>query len=1071
MSSSKYLASYYSLAEKLSSGEISEDELSRAATSLPPLDRLRLDQLAQKSEETSRSQPRLGWAISAVADAITVQTADPFLEALSAWYLARSANEWLRPNRAENAVQRAQSGFTALGETGWAAACVWQRYAQPWTRNDITLAEKELKDALVTLEQAEFLEFLPHCRLSLAYAQILRGNFGEAWENIEESEKAVTLKSDQLNQARCWLHKSSALRRQGDYDKSLVFLRRALPVFEELNARMDAAKTHYQIGVSQWRLENTLQTAENHFTLAAQVFAEGDLPLWEGICYGGLAQIYSDTGQLRHSKEMLQKARKVYAHFNVLGLRADNLMDSGRLDMFRGDQTSSIENLAKAENLYATLGTQRMSAIAAIYQGRACSQFGNYLQALRHLERAQEQLESLEEPERLAECKMHLAQVWLRVGRPDQTHILLEQATQYYRHADQKDFLASVLNRRADAFFLEDNTSEAIACLEEAFATSQELGGRPRIALSHRMLGEVWLYSGKKDEAYRHLHTALTDFTEMGMTVEQAACQVALGEYYLQISQTEPAQDAWKQVIRLSKEIMPDLAWRAHAGLAELAEGKGDDKLALEAYRQMMTILAGMRRSLGQPSLAGTYILRPVSALDRAVNWAATTGDSQVALDFIEESKAQTVTVQIARDRSAQENTSSDLTDLAAEIRWLQERLRIEFTSTSGLNTLDQAELIRQLREKNGQYDETLSRLERQHLSEATTPATYAGFDREQFCELATAKLGRAWVALDYYLTEDNVTGVISTPDATQVWQRKITSVVRMALNICNNPRRKEQGLSQSELTTLGEFLLPEKLQDQVNEGTTFLIAPHRELHQIPWSALFLGVDAQPLVTTSIPLVIPSLQTQVLLWSRHPQKRSYRNGLILAISDFQGRRPDLPQAIGEAKELITQLDARSVELIESVATHENLFALADEDNLSTYDFWHIASHAFHDPLTGRLSGIGLYDRDLWLDDFWELAPLPPLVTLSACNGTQSLVHEGDEHIGLATTCLAAGAQQVVGSLWPVLDESVTQLVLDFYAQLQLGQDPARALAISQRAALRRDEDINCWGGFLCVGSV
>ena len=1049
-----------------------EDKLPRAAASLPPLDHPRLGQLAQKVEEICLSQPRLGWAISAVADTITAQTADPFLVALSAWYLARAANEWARPDRVEAAVQRAQSGFITLGEAGWTAACDWQRYACPWTRNDFTLAESKLKDAMVALEQAEFMDFLPHCRLSLAYAQILRGNFSEAWENIEESENAFATQSDQLNQARCWLHKSSALRRQGDYDQSLTFLRRALSIFEELDARMDAAKTHYQLGITRWRLDNILKDGENHLTQAIQIFIEGDLPLWEGICYGGLAQIYSDTGQLHHSKEMLQKARKIYAHFNVLGLRADNLIDSGRLDMFRGDQTTSIEYLAQADHLYTTLGAQRMSAIAAIYQGRAYSQFGDYLQALRHLERAQVQLQNLEDPERLAECKMHLAQVWLRVGRPDQTHILLEQATRYYRHADQKDFMASVMNRRAHAFFLEGKTSEAIACLEEALATSQELGGRPRIALSHRMLGEAWLYSGKTDEAYRHLHAALTDFTEMGMTVEQATCQVALGEYYLQISQTEPAQDAWKQVIRLSKEIMPDLAWRAHAGLAELAEGKGDDKLALEAYRQMMTILAGMRRSLGQPSLAGTYLRRPVSALDRAVNWAATTGDSQVALDFIEESKAQTVTVQIARDRSTQaENTSSDLTDLAAEIRWLQERLRIEFTSTSGLNTLDQAELIRQLREKNGQYDETLSRLERQHLSEATTPATYAGFDQEQFCELATAKLGRAWAALDYYLTEDSVTGVILTPAATHVWQRKITSIVRMALNICNNPRRKEQGLSQSELTTLGEFLLPEKLRDQVNEGTTLLIAPHRELHQIPWSALFLGVDAQPLVTTSIPLVIPSLQTQVLLWSRHPQKRSYRNGLILAISDFQGRRPDLPQAIGEAKELITQLDARSVELIESVATHENLFALADEDSLSTYDFWHIASHAFHDPLTGRLSGIGLYDRDLWLDDFWELAPLPPLVTLSACNGTQSLVHEGDEHIGLATTCLAAGAQQVVGSLWPVLDESVTQLVLDFYAQLRLGQDPARALAISQRAALRRDDDINCWGGFLCVGSV
>jgi len=1071
MSSSKYLVSYYSLAEKLSSGDISEDELSRATALLPSLDRHRLDQIAKEAEEICNSQPRLGWAICAVADAATAQRLDPFLEALSAWYLARAANEWVRPNRAEKVVQRAQSGFAAMGETGWVAACVWQRYAQPWTRNDFALAENELKDALVTLEQAGLVEFQPYCRLSLAYAQILRGNFVEAWKNIEGSEHTFAIQGNRLNQARCWLHKSSALRRQGDYNKSLVYLNRALPIFEELNACMDTAKTHYQLGFSQWRADNNLQVAVNHLTKAAQIFTEGDILLWEGICYGGLAQIYSDVGQLPRSKEMLQKAEKIFTQFDVLGLRADNLVDSGRTFMLWGDRAASLRNLAQAERIYNSLGTQRMSAISAMYQGRASSQFGDYLQALRHLERAEEKLQTLKEPERLAECRMHLAQVWLRVGYSDKTHSFLEQASQYYHQAGQNDFLASVLNRHAEAFFQEGNTNKAIAHLEEALAISFEHGGRPQIALSHRLLGEAWLSAGQPDKAYQPIQNALTEFAEMGMVIEQVTCFIALGEYYRQILQTESAQEAFEQAVRLGEGIAPDLSWRAWAGLAELAVARGDDKQALEAYRQMATILAGMRRRLEQPTLAGTYLHRPAIAIDRAVNWAASIEDGQVALDIIELSKAQTVTVHLARDISVQGvYTSSKLSDLAAEIRWLQERLRIDFTPTSVLFARAQVELIQQLREKNSQYDETLSRLERQYHSKEATQATYKIFEEDKFREIAYGKLGQSWIALDYYLTDDNLTCVILTPEDTHVWQRRITSEVRIALDLCANPRQGELGLSLNDLITLGEFLLPERLKEQVDESTTLLIAPHRNIHRIPWGILAIKETAQFLVETCNPVVIPSLDCQTLLWVRNCEKRTYRNGLIVAISNFHGRRPDLPHAINEARELMGQQDSGSRELLESAATYENLLTMAHQTGLSYYDFWHIASHAFHDPITGRLSGIALYDNDLWLEHLWELAPLPTLVTLSACNGTQSLVHEGDEHIGLATTCLAAGAQQVVGSLWPVLDESVILLMIDFYSQLQLGQDPAHALAISQRAALRRDENPYGWGGFICIGS-
>lgn len=202
-----------------------------------------------------------------------------------------------------------------------------------------------------------------------------------------------------------------------------------------------------------------------------------------------------------------------------------------------------------------------------------------------------------------------------------------------------------------------------------------------------------------------------------------------------------------------------------------------------------------------------------------------------------------------------------------------------------------------------------------------------------------------------------------------------------------------------------------------------------------------------------------------------PEVVSRKAGLVLAVSDFDERRPALPEVRAEANWLGESLNSGSRSLLDANARREALLSLAGDRGLDRFAFWHIASHAYHDPNTGRLGGIALADGDLWLDQIAELAPLPRLVTLSVCSGMQSRLYEGDEPVGLAATCLAAGAQQMVGSLWPVHDASAVQLMKDFYSHWWSGKPVSHALALAQRAAARvHGMNLNGWGSFLCIGA-
>jgi CHAT domain-containing protein len=207
------------------------------------------------------------------------------------------------------------------------------------------------------------------------------------------------------------------------------------------------------------------------------------------------------------------------------------------------------------------------------------------------------------------------------------------------------------------------------------------------------------------------------------------------------------------------------------------------------------------------------------------------------------------------------------------------------------------------------------------------------------------------------------------------------------------------------------------------------------------------------------------------LWQR-PQAStiSRQQGLLLGVSDFGDRRPPLPQVTQEIADLAQLITDQGQCLLNTQATWPQLLALRQTTGLQHFAFWHIASHAFYDSITGRLSGIALADQDVWLDQLRTLAPLPELITLSACSGLQNLMFEGDEVIGLTTTCLAAGGRHVIGNLWPIRDDAAAHLMVDFYRHFLGGESPARALALTQRAAAQRHEDLLNWGSSLCIGA-
>jgi CHAT domain-containing protein len=331
----------------------------------------------------------------------------------------------------------------------------------------------------------------------------------------------------------------------------------------------------------------------------------------------------------------------------------------------------------------------------------------------------------------------------------------------------------------------------------------------------------------------------------------------------------------------------------------------------------------------------------------------------------------------------------------------------------------------------------------------------------------------RKWVALDFHLADHELTMVLVTPEEVQVITRRVTPFLARLIDRPDQIHHATGSDPARSYVALGRLLLQE-IEALVEPDTFLFIAPHGPLHDLPWAALHLPESGRPLAAAAIPVVVPTLSTLALLWQQEDLEEAGEEareaGLLLAISDFDGRRQRLDAVIAEAERLENVPDLSVVSLREELATWEALLARAGNHGLARYRFWHVASHAFHDQYSGRLSGVALYDRDIWLDDLWRFAPLPPLVVISACSAGKYGLFAGDEPIGLVTTALAAGARQVVASQRPVPDAEAATLTGYFYDAFVQGRGAPEALALAQRAAMAEGMPAAVWGHYLCVGT-
>ena len=328
--------------------------------------------------------------------------------------------------------------------------------------------------------------------------------------------------------------------------------------------------------------------------------------------------------------------------------------------------------------------------------------------------------------------------------------------------------------------------------------------------------------------------------------------------------------------------------------------------------------------------------------------------------------------------------------------------------------------------------------------------------------------------AIIYYYFVDSQTLLIFTITPTAVGaERRILNPIRGQLDQLADDIAAldgEMAWLDQDIPRLGAHLLPRDHARLLDQARRLLICPHRILHHLPFHAM--DWQDAPLIQRFAVSYVPNITSLLLTRPARPST----DVLSVGIGSYPPPLADLPGAEREANDiaaLYQQTGAKATVLLDADATRTRLQQLQADGDLERFAVIHLVAHGQdHPDEEPNAAALHLADGPLDAMDISQWTLNADLVALSACWSGRRPAHVrnlqadspdprtgaepeelyGDEIYGLQAAFFAAGARQILGSLWPLDDSSGPEVMNAFHASLSASSAPELALqaAINQQ---------------------
>jgi len=331
------------------------------------------------------------------------------------------------------------------------------------------------------------------------------------------------------------------------------------------------------------------------------------------------------------------------------------------------------------------------------------------------------------------------------------------------------------------------------------------------------------------------------------------------------------------------------------------------------------------------------------------------------------------------------------------------------------------------------------------------------------------ADVRRIRVALDSLRVGPRFTGRLATDGRAPLDSSPLGDAVVLTRRAI---QAEDDAAAGAQLVALGGVLVGALSAEGVRprDFDRWIIVPHRLLHPVPWAAL--PTEGCRCLLEDVAV---TLSPSASLWARTAARARGTPTRFLALANpalpAATELPPLPEAEVEANQAARHLHGLRPEIFTGDAATES----ALRQHAPGTGIVHLAAHGefpledaidFHRVL---LAPSREHDGVMRADEVRDLdLRTAQLVTLSICDGGLYRFGPGDEPYGLIPALLAAGAHNVVATLWSVADVAARRLMGHFYTHL-MKCGPTEALRRAALALRDSGAPIGQWAVFVVVG--
>jgi CHAT domain-containing protein len=985
---------------------------------------------------------------------------DPFYGQEAGRFRSWSPNQRRIHLTADSLRQAGNEAFTAEGIT--AAASMWRRSLRlGQTIPDYTGVARALGN--------------------LGAGYYAAGDLDSASVYLSQAYDRAVAVGDLRTAASALTNLASINYERGEYPQAAVLYGNSLDLLERTgDARFQSANRHNLALVAM--ALGDLQGAREALVESIRISRLHGYPEDEAQGLSSLADVALVEGSFAEAESALRASLELSRSTDNRIAEAGALHSRGILQVARGAYREAERDLGQALAIYERLGMAANVVEVRTDRATVLGVMGQVAAGLDQLQTADRLVESAGlGPLLAADVMLATADLSALLNDYERAAAAYDQAGRLYRAASDIRGEASADRGRGLMELTRENWSAAVDRLSQAW-TAEKSGGSVR---SHAVSGMYLAYAldkgGDADAARNVLRTAQDELTATADPVAMAAVLGMQADIEAANGMLVRADSLYRTALAtLGDRQVPDVAWRLHAGLADVLLARGQPAAA--EHQLERSVVAIERGAAGAPfNQRSAYLRDKWQAYAQLAALQAARGDAAEFFATSERLRAGRTLATLAGGRTA--DPSGDPSALRTQEQDLRRRmitLSAQLYASAGAATalrepavtLSTPDLGSALRSTQEEYSRVLDliRREDEEYAETIAPAIPDLDDLR-------SRLADNEAFVEYLMTDSATLAVVVTSEASRVLnldigRESVADLISFARAAIERGRTgSEVGLWIAPLRRLySELMQPIETEGLLDGKTHLTIVPHAELHYLPFQALITAPDRIEFMVERFAI---GYAPSAAVWVRLSDRPAGDTSGLLAMAP---RAADLPGSAYEVRAVAEYLGDDAHMLVGGEATEQ-----AFRDASGSHRVLHLATYGSlnrSNPLFSwlDLAPGGSDDGRLEVHEVYGLDLHARLVVLSACEtalgaGAQTNSPAGDDWVGLTRAFLTAGADNVVASLWRVEDLATAELMRRFYRELGDGASFSDALTIAQRALLHDPDTAHpfYWAGFSLVG--